>query len=407
MSDSRFTNFETLALQSRNRKIVFFGAGIYAAKTARKLDNEIIFIADNNTDLWNTQEIDLSITDPKELIPYVGTQEVYIIICSTSFQEISTQLEGYGFRAMADYAVTPVLNDLRIIGQMESVSTKLLFSSGSPKQDDPKFGGGIYELTLDGYNWDYRKVHSGICHGIYRKGDKIIAVDQSRGILEMNLNYEVVREGSIPDGSRCHGISWSTVTERYYVVASHMDKVLVYTEDLQLEKTISISDKHDRFGEPEHHANDICAFGHSIFVSMFSLSGNFKESDIYDGVVLEIDIETHKVRGPVIRDLWMPHNVAHHAGSLVVLDSLPGYLRKNNAQVVGEFPGFTRGLAFDGTLFYIGQSRNRNYSKYMGFSNNVSIDAAIVIFDEHTKVSRSLQLPPQVSEIHSIVLLDR
>ena len=108
----------------------------------------------------------------------------------------------------------------------------------------------------------------------------------------------------------------------------------------------------------------------------------------------------HKEKiGPMVHNLWMPHNVQMINGSLHILNSLQGQLLTNNLQVVGEFPAFTRGLDYDGQYYYIGQSRNRNYSK------NISIDAGIIVFDEYTKASRFLQLPPKISEIHSIVLI--
>ena len=137
---------------------------------------------------------------------------------------------------------------------------------------------------------------------------------------------------------------------------------------------------------------------------MFSYSGNFN-NDIFDGVVLEIDIKTGKVFRPVIQDLWMPHNISYISGNLTVLDSLRGGLRQNNAQEIGVFPGFTRGLDFDGTFFFIGQSRNRNFSKTFGVSKNISIDTSIIIFDPVTKVSRSISLPSKLSEIHSVLII--
>jgi len=135
------------------------------------------------------------------------------------------------------------------------------------------------------------------------------------------------------------------------------------------------------------------------------MTGNWKR-DLYDGAILEYDIVTKELVGPVIQGLWMPHNIKFIDGSLHVLDSLPGQLKTNNASVIGDFPAFTRGLAHDGVYYFIGQSRNRNHSKNIGISNNVSIDAGIIVFDAHTKASRFLQLPPKISEIHSILLLD-
>ena len=138
---------------------------------------------------------------------------------------------------------------------------------------------------------------------------------------------------------------------------------------------------------------------------MFSMTGNWMR-DVFDGAILEYDIVTKELVGPVIQNLWMPHNIKFIEGSLHVLDSLPGQLKTNNAKVIGEFPAFTRGLAHDGVYYFIGQSRNRNYSKNIGVSKNVSIDAGIIDFDGYTKASRFLQLPPKISELHSILLID-
>ena len=137
---------------------------------------------------------------------------------------------------------------------------------------------------------------------------------------------------------------------------------------------------------------------------MFSRTGNW-QNDVFDGCILEFDIETKENLGPIKENLWMPHNIQMIDGSLHVLNSLTGELLANNFQVIGKFPAFTRGLDFDGIYYFIGQSRNRNYSKNIGVSKNISIDAGIIVFDEITKASRFLQLPPKISEIHSILLI--
>src|SRR5690606_18396230 len=121
----------------------------------------------------------------------------------------------------------------------------------------------------------------------------------------------------------------------------------------------SISQKRQRDGEPAHHINDVLAVGGSVYVSMFSLTGNWKRG-IYDGGILEFDAETLQPVGPVANGLWMPHSIELVGDSMAVLDSLRGALLKNNLQEVGRFPGFMRGLSHDGRFFYIGQSRNRN-----------------------------------------------
>lgn len=99
----------------------------------------------------------------------------------------------------------------------------------------------------------------------------------------------------------------------------------------------------------------------------------------------------------------MPHNVSYFEGSIHVLDSLPGHLRFNNLSVQGTFPAFTRGLSYDQGYYFIGQSKNRNHSKVMGVSNNISIDCGIIIFNSELNVSRFVQLPYSIGHIHHIM----
>lgn len=402
MRKFRFSTFQEVTRYSAGRPVVLFGGGNIAAKTARKIGDVFPFIVDNNPNLWGTEQLGVQVREPKALAE-LGTKP-FILICTTSFLEVSEQLAGMGFDPDTDFLVSPVLNDLRVIAELETHSVKLLFTSGLPPMDDPRWGGGIYELTLDGDSWNYRKVHSANCHGLMKFGDRLIAIDDERGILEMDRDYRILRSQALPPAVRAHGVAYSEDLKRFYVACSYADKVLVLDEDFKPAGEILLSRKHQQDGEPHHHCNDVHVSGSSLYVSMFSHTGNWKRN-IFDGVVLEFDLHTGEKIGPVISDLWMPHNVDMIDGSLVVMDSLRGRLLKNNAQSVGEFPAFTRGLAHDGTYFYVGQSRNRNYSSFMGLSKNISIDTAIVIFDEYTKVSRSVQLPSKLSEIHSILVL--
>ncbi|MEA3210625.1 MAG: hypothetical protein QOE70_3682 [Chthoniobacter sp.] len=403
MREYPFSSFQTIARHARGRKLVLFGAGEIAVKTVRKLPLPAALIVDNDPNLTGTRYLDL----PIHAATWFGTEEApgaFVVICTTSFTEVAKQLEALGLVPGKDFAVSPILNDLRIIADMESCEAKLLFSSGGAADSSPAYGGGVYELELRGTEFSYRKVYSGTCHGMLRHGDRIIAVDHKQGIIEFNPDYSIKRTAALPAASRAHGITFSEITGNYYVVASFIDQVLIYDADFQPVGAIPISNKRSLEGAACHHCNDICSIGHSLFVSMFSATGNWKR-DVFDGVVLEIDATSQAIRGPAISDLWMPHNPLFLGGSLTLLDSLRGMLRRHNAQPIGQFPGFSRGLAYDGTFFYIGQSRNRNYSKMLGVSNNISIDTAIIVFDEQTKVSRSLQLPSKLSEIHAILAL--
>ncbi len=400
----KWTTFQDLNKNSANKKIIFFGAGPIAEKTARRLtSHNIIAIADNASNLWGKIELDVKIINPKDIINLL---DIYIVICTTSFQEVSDQLSSYGFKADADYCVSPILNDLRIISDLENISTEFLFSSGSPKKNDKKFGGGIYKLNLEKDIWNHEKVISGNCYGLIKYENNFISVDTEIGIFEFNSNYQILRSKKLPQGIRAHGIQYSSKHRKFFVVGSYFDGVIVLDKDFNLIDEIKLSYKKSRFNIPKHHCNDCCVWEDSLYISMFSRTGNW-QNDVFDGCVMEFDIETKEKLGPIKENLWMPHNIKMIDGSLHVLNSLPGELLANNFQVIGKFPAFARGLDYDGVYYYIGQSKNRNYSKNIGLSNNISIDAGIIVFDQTTKASRFLQLPNKMSEIHSILLIKK
>ncbi|MDB2543603.1 TIGR03032 family protein [Woeseiaceae bacterium] len=399
-----FTTKQDINRLSKEKKIIFFGAGNIAEKTTRIIpQNKLHAIVDNSTNLSGEVQFGVKVYPPEFLETEQG-KGCLVIITTTSFSDVSGQLERLGFIPSVDFIVSPVLNDLRIIDELESIETSLMFSSGAPRQNTSLYGGGIYQLSVNGDQWKHEKKIDGNCYGITKYKENYVALDTDRGIIEFDKNFKIIRQAKLPSGSRAHGIDFSDEKQIFFVNCSYLDTILFINTDFEIIDEISISDKQKKYGKPAHHSNDCCVWGDSLFVSMFSETGNWK-LDVFDGAILEFDIVTRKLVGAVVRDLWMPHNIKVIDGSLTLLDSLKGHLLTNNMQVSGDFPAFTRGLDYDGQYYYIGQSRNRNYSKNLGLSKNISIDAGIIVFDVQTKASRFLQLPPKLSEIHSIMLL--
>jgi len=404
MHNNLFTKKEDIIRLSNSKKFIFFGAGNIAEKTLHELEGiNLEFIIDNSTNLDGDFQLGVNVHAPSFLSD-IDINDFLIVITTTSFSDVSAQLDDLGFESGNNYVISPVLNGLLIIDRVENIQQKLIFSSGSPKQDNPLYGGGIYELTVNGAEWKHKKVIDGNCYGITRYKDNFVALDTDMGLIEFNKDYEIIRKKEMPYGSRAHGVSYSEIHNLFFINCTYLDKVLFIDESFNIYDELSISYKHERGKKPFHHINDCAVYGDSLYISMFSETGNWK-SDLFDGAIIEYDILTkHKV-GSLVRDLWMPHNVKFINGSFTFLDSLKGNLRGNNAQILGTFPAFTRGLDYNNELFFIGQSKNRNFSKTIGVSNNISIDAGIIAFDPETKVSRFLQLPPKLSEIHSILCI--
>ena len=401
MNFSKYT-VKDIVSNLNKRKIVLFGAGDIAQKTHRiTKDFNISFILDNAQNLWNTTDdkILLDIKDPS--IIKKKSKKYFIVICTTSYREVANQLKDYGYELDKDFIVSPILNDLRTIDEIEQLEQKLMFSSGAPSASNKFYGGGIYLLELKKFKWSYVKKIDGNCYGIIKYNSNFISIDQNLGIFEFDKNFKILRSKKLPSFCRPHGVSYSSKYEEFYICCSYRDEILILDKNFKKKKIISISDKFKNLNLPSHHINDCEIYEDYLYVSMFSETGNWR-LDVYDGCVLQIDLKNKKIDNAIVRNLWMPHNPKIFNGNFYVNDSLRGNLLGNNFNIVSNFKSFTRGLAHDGSYFYIGQSKNRNFSRNIGISNNTSIDSGIVIFDEKSKISRFLQLSPHLSEIHSI-----
>ena len=110
-------------------------------------DKKINFIVDNASNLWGEIQNDLEIQNPITLKDQSDIN-YFIIICTTSFREVYEQLINYGFIPEENFIVSPILNDLRIINDLENVHRDIIFTSGAPYQESNNYGGGVYELNL-------------------------------------------------------------------------------------------------------------------------------------------------------------------------------------------------------------------------------------------------------------------
>lgn len=383
------------------KKYVLFGSGNIANKTLRKLGSDTVdFIVDNSENLQGQKYAGLDIKHPDEIC-----DEHFILICSTAINSISKQLESYNFSPNTDFAISPILNDLLAISDLENLNTSFYFTSGTIPVEGEEFGGGLYKCVINGVSHKLTKLYSGPTYGAIKRNKDILFIDTDKGIISYNESSgDIKLKCELPKKSRAHGISYNKITKCYYVTCSYLDAVLEIDENWKIKRELRLSDKIDKTNEPMHHCNDNYSIGNSLYVSMFSSTGNWK-NDSFDGCVAEFDLTTGERLPDIYNGLYMPHNIEMFDGSLHILDSLPGHLRYINFSIQGTFPAFTRGLDYSNGLYYIGQSKNRNYSRVMGISNNISIDCGVIAFNPEIKASRFFQFPYTIGEIHSIVCI--
>ena len=396
-------DFHKLNILTKNKKIILYGVGLVARKFIQKFDNaKIAYLIDNNKTLWNTKFEGFEIK-PIKFLEKEKLENNIILICTTSFMDVISSLKENN-KIKIKFFINPLLNEIARINSIENFEGDILISSGLQSKNESLAGGGVYKVTIKKDKWNIKKLYNGTTHGLIKYKNNYVLSDSTYGLLMVDKNFKILKRAKYDLNTRAHGVAYNNTCESFFIACSMQDKIYRFDKNLKKIKEYKISKKFDSIKSPQHHLNDIATIGNSIFISMFSYSGNHKKN-IYDGVVLEIDIDTGEKIGCIYSDLWMPHSIKYFDDSFYCLDSLKGNLLRGSKEILGTFPGFTRGLDLKENLFFIGQSKNRNFSKVISVSNNSSLDTSIIIFNPDYKVSRSIFLPPSISEIHEVLCI--
>lgn len=376
------------------RDTIFFGAG-HLIKENKDLNAK--FIVDNNPDLIGTHYEGLPIFSPETINQL--SEKYFVIVCATSISDIKAQLSSMGYEWHKDAKVTESLAESEAVVRIEEHRHKLLISSGLPSTAGSGAQGGIYlvEETNDFPKVDH--IYQGNVHGLIMTHEGGMACsDQGSGIVELDSDYQIKHTTPLPKGLRPHG--FKPYGNDWIVVCSTDDSLICVTREGNLKFKHRFSSRMDTEGSAQHHANDVEIIGDFAYVSMFSISGNWKRG-VFDGGVLEVNLTTGATQ-PLINTLMMPHSISFFEDNLWILDSFRGQILGPNFQAIGQLPGFVRGLARVENYLIVGESKNRNFSRLLPNRSPVSLDSKLTIIDTQHNCCRSIPLPSAISEIHSI-----
>ncbi len=397
-----------LTWEELNRKLIdsdfiLFGQGPWALKTMNKLSKKPISILDNNISNSGTELQDVDIKYPSKGIQHDSKH--LILITTVSYTDVMRQLESYGYTPGVDLFCSPVLVNNKITEDLKNNDQTLLFTcSDSGQFEAADRGSGVY--TFDIQKQILSKHHSGRCQEIIKTDDFYYIAEEAIGVLCFNKNLELIKTYENPKGSAIHGLAYDATNNLLYVANTPLDAIMILDLNTGVYVDHILISRENRKGEKyRHHINDLTFKDGSLYVSMFSFTGNWKEG-IYDGGVLKIDPETKTAQGQVITNLWMPHSVDFINEELVVCDSMRGDVYRTSNRVMASFPGFIRGITHDGIYYYVAQSEHRYYDRLRGHQNVISVNCGIHVFDEVTRASRFYAFN-QLSNIHCVEILDR
>lgn len=381
------------------RKIVLFGSGVVAEKNLRR---DPVFIVDNNTDLQGTGFHGVPVVSPDKIRDKSHLYDV--VVCTTSIDSVRTQLADMGFTWNENATIAPQLKERMSIDSLEREKFRFLFSSGLPSHRAKTSGGGVFyaEETSDGL--EIKKLFEGNVHGLIeveKEGYFFNAQGDGLYMVGFELNQNPKKVMSVPKGHRPHGMA--RYQSCWLLVSSYEDSLLMIDEGGEVINRFDFSSKKSSYFSAQHHCNDVAVLDDFAYVSMFSVSGNWKRG-IYDGGIVEICLKSGNQK-ILKNDLKMPHNVSFYQNELRVMNSFKGEIMMGDFEIYGQLPGFVRGYCEDEKYLCVGESKNRNFFSLKTGRFPVSIDTRITIIEKSVKACRSMQMPNSISEIHSIIRL--
>ncbi len=400
MYNELWLNKTEILKKCKNKKILFWGSGEWIEKTINFLNKKPEYIVDNSPNIQGDIQRGIKV------IPYETVEkdinQYYIIITTGSYHSLIKDLLSKGLFAGENFCCSPSMKNLKIRDDILSVDTNILFSvTASSKYDN----GGLYIYNTK--KKEYKKIFKGKSRAISKSHNYIVMVDEENGLVIFDKDLKFLKQVKLLINSVAHGVAISEKLNKIFVANSGRDSISIFNLNTFTHiQEISISDKYNSLKEEQHHINDlyIDENNESLFISMFSFTGNWRKN-IYDGGVLEYDLKNKKIIGPIISNMWMPHSIQMMDNKIIFLDSMRGDLYKTSNKVIGKFNGFIRGFDFDNKYLYIAQSSHRYFDRLQNISLNIPLNCGIYIFDEFTKASVFHSLS-DFENIHSVIVLD-
>lgn len=395
---------------SRNKRIVLYGRSEdWIPKTLQKIYTPPVYIVDRNPIYHGSKYKGINVVPPDSLISDTK-DDIYIIITSGVYEGIIAFLVENEFVPGVNFCCCPEYHDFYILDEIRNYECEVIVSCSDYHDNTmtrfSRAGGGLYKYYI-GPN-KLERLIKGSFRQIVAAGDYIYAIEYVEcKIYILDREFNIIEKRDLNEANCC-GVEYDPVRDLIIVVNAGSDTLSLYSAvDFKLVERIDYSNKNKSDGvTSQHHLNDACISGDYVYVSYFSHSGNWKKS-IHDGGISELDLnDLTKAPVQIVSGLWKPHTPKMLNGELCYLDSMRGTFHTNNQVVAGEFPGFVRGLAFDGRFYYIGQSEDMYMSKRFKKTNNIMLNAGFYLFDTETKASRFYPMLDHMN-IHDLMILDK
>lgn len=370
-------------------------------KVMRKLIPELII--DSNSSLDGNHFEGIPIKSAAK-INDKDWDKFYVVICTSAFREVRASLEKIGLVENVNFSILPDLKDIQLVEDVASFNCEFLATSSDydniNSQRGSSLGGGVYHCSLDSNGLVFEKVLSGQFREIKYHNEKYYAIDGFANSLTIfDKKYRVLENVDIKY-SNCCGIE--IINENIYISNSSRDSIITLNSNLEIIEESFISSLAGKNGNSRHHINDLSSINNKLIVTMFSMSG-FWRNGVFDGHLVSLSPEL-KIDQVLYSGLSQPHTPRVFDGEVGFADSFSGELVHGAKGNIFQADGFVRGIEKIGSTWILGQSQTLYLERRVGVSGKVFLNTGIYVFNEISKVY-AFHSMPGIKNIHSLLII--
>lgn len=393
----------------KGKRVVFYGRSEdWVPKALPELPAPPEYLVDGNAAYDGTEFYGIGVSKVDRLAQDTANN-IYVLITAGSYTGIVETLIDMGLQPGQQFCCCPAFRDYAYLEAMRVYEQQIIVTSPDYKDRSKtrysRAGGGIFRYHLGSPGNEIEPLAQGNFRQIVANGRYFYAVEFNEcKVYVFDRDFKVVEKFALDRPHYC-GIEFDPKRKLLVLVNSGTDMISFHdAENFALVDRIHFSEKSDETGPSHHHLNDACVAGDEMFVSYFSRSGNWKRN-IFDGGISQYNLERlDEPSVQMVDNLWMPHSPKIINGNLCYLESAPGKLYLANYAVTSRFPGFARGLAFDGRYYYIGQSETMYLGRLFGTADTIMMNAGIYLFDAETRASRFYPMLDNMN-VHDLMVL--
>ncbi len=218
--------------------------------------------------------------------------------------------------------------------------------------------------------------------------------------LDSKLNYK--HHNTLKDISGVHTII--SDGSNLYLSVTNQDKIVKINQDLNSNIVWSSDTEKDTI-----HLNSICLVGDELYATAFGPKSSKLWSSAQSGYIFNTNTNEK-----LLTNIWHPHSLFNHQNQLFCCDSTnQRVVAQNGNTILGNIPGYARGLFIDDSYIVCGSSLGRQVSHSTGVKISNKSDSGMMggvcginVFYKETENNQFINLEHIATEVFEIINLD-